>query len=423
MFPTRFDHHEHRRLIAGTEMLVNCEHYMSRLQRVVEGTPGLNGKAIFKQAAERAAAASLARLFGEHTPTAEKLARVAAYHSSVGLGKLHLDQLASGLVEQSSSSFVKGWNASFPGEDRKVCSYTEGFLQGAFHAVYGEAVDVRETTCMHAGAHRCRFEIRRDRTAPVRPICMHDAESYRRARTASPDRHARVTSETVDAAAITAGVLEHMPLIGDERGLCAVFIQDDGSPGAHLSSVPMDFYALLFADYHRQMAALGRAEEGRVRLIGAVESCSYYTWGKVLSSREWRGMIAPMVKHTEDSLLGLVALANVLGRGAWAVVELRRGERLVMESYNNYEAESFARLGFEPGACSCSSMNGTATAFLNLVYPSHELNTEGIGDFKTTEVSCIARGDDRCRFVSERRKLTAEELAAQQAPAGMSCAI
>ncbi|HSK02179.1 MAG TPA: 4-vinyl reductase [Kofleriaceae bacterium] len=423
MFSTRFDHVEHRRLIAGTEMIVNCEHYMSRLQSVVEGTPGVDGKAIFKQAAERAAAASLARLFGEHTPTAEKLSRIAAYYSSVGLGKLHLDQLASGVVEQSSSSFVKGWNASFPGEDRKICSYTEGFLQGAYHAVYGEAVDVREATCMHAGAHRCRFEIRRGRTAPVLPIRMLDQESYRRARKASPGGHARLTSETVDGAAITAGVLEHMPLIGDERGLCGVFIQDDGSAGAHLSSVPVDFFALLFADYHRQMTALGRAVEARVRLIGAVESCSYFTWGKVLGSREWRGMIAPMVKHTEDQLHGLVALANVLGRGAWAVVELRRGERLEMESYNNYEAESFARLDFEPGACSCSTMSGTATAYMNLVYPSHELNTAGIGDFKTTEVSCIARGDDRCRFVSERRALTDEELAAQRAPAGMSCAI
>src|SRR5690242_20281331 len=423
MFSTDFNHGEHRRVIAGTEMIVNCEHYNARLQSVIEGTPGLPGENIWRQAAERAAAAALTKLFGELTPESTKLALVAEYYSNVGLGILHFDKIGSDVVEQSSSMFVKGWKANFPGVDRKTCSYAEGFLQGAYFAIYGEPVEVKETACMHSGAARCQFRIKHGRTTAVKPIRMKDQELYRKNRRAKAGDRPRLTSDTVNDEMITAGVLAHMPLNGNQEGLCPVFIQQDGRPGAHLSSVPMDFYSLLFTEYTEQMNKAGRSEEARIRLIGSAEACSYYTWGKVLTSHEWHGMIDPMVKSTEDKIFGLIALSNMLGRGKWSVVDFKPGERLEVESFNNFESESYERLDYRPRACSCSAMNGTATAYMNLVYPAHLLNAEGIGDFKTTEISCIARGDDRCRFVSERRKMTQAEIDAQDGPDGLSCSI
>ena len=38
MYSTEFDHTEHRRVVAGSEMIVNCEHFNARLQSVIEGT-------------------------------------------------------------------------------------------------------------------------------------------------------------------------------------------------------------------------------------------------------------------------------------------------------------------------------------------------------------------------------------------------
>ena len=387
----------------------------------------VNGRAIVKSSAERAASASLTKLFGEHAATETKLARIAQYYRDVGLGVLHFDGLGEGRIEQSSSAFVKGWNTAFPEADRVTCTYAEGFLQGAYHAVFGESVTVRETACMHAGAPRCRFEISKAERPEIQPVRMLDERTYRAARMeqrAAAEAGARhVTSPTVDNAMITGGVLAHMPLVGNDQGLCPVFIQADGLPGAHLSSVPMDFYALLFTSYADEMGKQGRREEARVRLIGAAEACSYYTWGKVLSSQEWAGMINPMVQNTGDRVFGLLALANMLGRGKWSVVGFEPGARLEVESFNNYEGESYERLAYQPQSCSCTTLSGTATAHMNLVYPSHELIADGIGDFKTTEVSCIARGDDRCRFVCERRALTPAEIQAQHAPEGLSCAI
>ena len=309
-----------------------------------------------------------------------------------------------------------------PDLDRTTCTYTEGFLQGAYHAAFGEAIEVVETTCMHTGAPRCQFAIKHDRKSPVRPIQIKDQETYRQQRP-TPSAQAHVMSPTVNNEMITGGVLEHMPLVGNDEGVCPVFIQRDGKAAAHLSSVPMEFYSLLFTEYANAMANQDRREEARLRLIGAAEACSFYTWGKVLSSHEWAGMIDPMVKTKDDRVYGLLALANMLGRGKWSVVDFKPGVRLEVESFNNYEGESFERLDFKPPTCSCTTMNGTATAHMNLVYPSHELNQQGIGDFKTTELSCIARGDDRCRFVCERREMTAAEIAAQQSPEGLSCAI
>lgn len=424
MYSTEFNHAENRRVIAGTEMVVNCEHFNTRLQSVVESTEGVDGRAIFKEAAERATSTCLQRLFGEHTPVEEKLSLVSQYYTDVGLGVLHLDKIASNVIEQSSSNFVLGWATNFAGVERKACTYTEGFLQGLFHAVYGESVTAEETSCMHSGADKCSFKITRGRAEAVKPVRIVDQETFRSTRKASPEGHAHLSSETVNAEMITGGILAHMPLVGNEAGLCPVFMQDDGSPGAHLSSVPMEFYSLLFTDYSTQMAKLGRAEEARVRLIGGAEACSYHTWGKVMTSHEWHGMLDPMVKNTEDKMYGLIAMANMLGRGKWQVVDFKPGERLELESFNNYEGESYERLGYKPSACSCSTMNGTATAHMNLVYPAHELNADDcIGDFKTTETKCVARGDDRCSFVTERRKLTELEIEAQKAPAGASCAL
>lgn len=423
MFSTVFNHSENRRVIAGTEMIVNCEHYNARLQSVIEGTEGVNGKLMLKEAAERASAGCLSRLFGEHTQAEKRLAIVAEYYANVGLGVLHLNNITDDIVEQSSSMFVKGWKANFPGVERTTCTYAEGFLQGMYYAVFGETVYVKEIACMHSGSKRCRFQISHGRTEPVKPIRMTDQDTFRRTRPEPKSHNQHVWSSRVDAKMITGGVLEHMPLIGNANGLCPVFMQDDGRAAAHLSSVPMDYYSLLFTEYSHQMSKLGRREEARLRMIGAAEACSYYTWGKVLTSGEWKGMIQPMVGAPEDKVYGLLALANLLGRGKWEVVDFKPGERIELESFNNYEGESYKRLDFHPKSCSCSTMNATATAYMNLVWPAHELNKDGIGDFKTTELSCIARGDDRCRFVTERREMTAMEIAAQQAPDGLSCSI
>lgn len=424
MFKTDFNHTEHRRLIAGTEMTVNCEHYNSRLQSIIEGTEGINGTALFKEAAERASSNALTRLFGELTPEKKKLDIIAQYYSDVGLGKLDFSKIRSDVVEQPSSCFVKGWQTNFSGVDRKTCTYTEGFLQGAYHVVYGEAVEVTETACMHSGAERCVFRISHGRSTPIKPIRIKDNDTFRGTRKMAPLGHAHVTSETVNDEMISAGILEALPLIGDdEKGLCPTFIQHDGSPAAHLSSIPCEFYALLFANYKELLTQQSRQDEARIRLIGGSEACSFFTWGKTLTSHEWAGMILPMIQNEEDKMYALIALSNMLGRGRWVVADFKAGERIELESYNNFEAEAYERLDCDPSGCSCTVMNGTATAFMNLIYPAHKLNKEGIGDFKTSESSCVARGDDRCRFVSERRQLTRAELDAQAGPSGMSCSI
>lgn len=69
--------------------------------------------------------------------------------------------------------------------------------------------------------------------------------------------------------------------------------------------------------------------------------CHPVTFGGIMESPEWYGLVEPIRTSVEDWVHGMVAVINALGRSVWRVETLVPGKELVVRIYNAYEGEDF----------------------------------------------------------------------------------
>ena len=145
-----------------------------------------------------------------------------------------------------------------------MCSFTEGYLQGAVHAVTGAAVRVREVECMARGAERCRFEIDRGERPAV-------AANHKEPTIAIPREPGGpyVKSAHVDEQAIIDAVVG-MSIVGDEAGLIPAFSVYLASMPADLQKLVVDAAVEASAHERKKDAEFVAAAAGRLTAKGAV---------------------------------------------------------------------------------------------------------------------------------------------------------
>ena len=376
-----------RRVIAGKDVIIHCHHYNSRIQRTVEGTAEIDGKALIHGAAEAVFADHLSRALTAEDDPATRLAMIEHLYAHLGFGRLDLARLDAGEIIAAASHFAEGWLTGLGRRSGPVCTFTEGYLQGALFAATGELVHVRETECMAMGAACCRFTVQRGRAAP---IAGNDKAAFDfTPRAADGYLH----SPNVDEAAIIGAIVD-MPIHGGEGGLIPAF-------GVYLANMPADFYNLLSIRFIEAMGAVGRERTARRLLIEDAETCGMNTFRGIMNSTEWEGLIAPMIRETPDNLHALVAVSNALGWGNWHVRAHTPGLSLTLESLNGYEAVGFREYRGLAAAPQCCMLTGVAAGMMQLVYGEGTL-AERFGTFASTETACICCDGPACRFEVER---------------------
>ncbi|MCA9635884.1 MAG: 4-vinyl reductase [Myxococcales bacterium] len=382
-----FNKESYRRVIGGKDVIIHCHHYNSRIQRTVEGAAEIDGKALITAVAERVFCEHLGNVLREDDNVATRRAMAELLYAHLGYGRIDLSRLAEDEVLAPSSHFVEGWLAGLGRRDAAVCSFTEGYLQGAIFAISGELTHVHEVECMATGAERCRFEVRRGRERPIEPI--------ERAPFAfePPAAEGFLHSESVDEQAIIDAVVG-MPIHGNQDGLIPAF-------GVYLANTPADFYNLLSISFIEEMAAKGREKTARRLLIEDAETCGMNTFRGIMNSTEWEGLIAPMIHERPDNLHALVAVSNALGWGNWHIRQHTPGLGLVIESLNGYEALGFRELRGPTKRPQCCMLTGVAAGMMELVYGEGTL-AERFGTFASTESACICSGGQSCTFGVER---------------------
>ena len=164
----RYDAAAYRRIIAGQEVILHCHHYNSRLQNTIEGATQIDGKKIISRAAEAVFAEQLRNALRPNDDEATKWKVAQSLYAHLGYGWFEVE---GDRVTARSSHFVEGWNAGFPERKTPVCTFTEGYLQGAFGVIDGKPVSVKERECMASGAQACTFDVVRDRDEP---LATHD---------------------------------------------------------------------------------------------------------------------------------------------------------------------------------------------------------------------------------------------------------
>jgi predicted hydrocarbon binding protein len=377
----------YRRRIAGHDVIIHCHHYNARLQRTLEGARGIDGKGLIARAAESVFADQLARAILPEDDEATRFALAELLYARLGFGRIDLGRIAEGVVEASSSHFVEGWLAGLGQSERNVCTFTEGYLQGAVFAATGEAVTARETECMARGANCCRFVIERGARAPV-------AANTKQPTIAVPTERGGpfVRSANVDEQAIIDAVVG-IPMNGDAAGLIPAF-------SVYLGNMPADFYNQICIGFVEAMRALGREKAAMRLLVSDAEHCGMNTFRGIMHSPEWDGLIAPMVRDRADALIAIIAISNALGWGDWHVTA-HTPTSLSLESRYGYEAVGFREYRGVASMSQCAMLTGVAAGVMELVYGEGTVE-DRYGTFASREEHCVACGDPACHFAVER---------------------
>jgi len=382
-FALEHDAVAHRRLIAGAEVILHCHHYNSRLQNTVEGASQIDGKAIIVRAAE---AAFVAQITAACRPGDDADSRWAvAQHLYAHLGYGWFERTPEGITA-TAAHFVEGWNAGFGGRSTPVCTFTEGYLQAAIHAATGDLVHVVERTCMITGAPACTFEIVPNR---IEPLATHAKQPVRFAPRPLP----ALPASSIDAQAIVDALVA-MPIHGNTEGLIPAF-------GVYLASTPADFYNRVCIDFVDGMTEIGLGRQARKLLIHDAETGGMNTFRGIMSSPEWEGLVAPMVKVPDDNLFGIVAVSNALGWGNWHVTSHQSGVAARIESFQGYEALGYREHRGIAHEMECLMLTGVAAGIMELVYSKGSID-ERFGTFQSVEQQCIAMAQGTCVFAVEQ---------------------
>lgn len=385
-FQLVFQPESYRRVIAGNEVVIHCHHYNARLQHLIEGTKQIDGREIFLSGAEEVFAEHIRSAIRPEDSLEEKWQVAAGLYSHLGYGLLDLSQLGDGVITAPSSHFVEGWHAGFKEVDRSVCTLTEGYLQGAIHAITGETVHVREEECMATGADRCRFVIDRSRTTPFTSYLKHPV-------TFVPRKGGDfLTSPNVDEQAII-DALVGMPIYGNDEGLIPAF-------SVYLANTPSAFYNSISARFVEEMRKQGLLSTAKKLLVFAGEVCALNTLRGIMNSPEWDGLVAPMVKEEADNLHGLIAITNGLGWGNWHIRAHEPGELLQLESLNCYEGVGYLRYIGSAHDPQCYGLTGVTAGIMALIYSEGTVE-ERLGTYYSEEQNCICTEDQSCLFEAE----------------------
>jgi hypothetical protein len=136
-------------------------------------------------------------------------------------------------------------------------------------------------------------------------------------------------------------------------------------------------------------------------LVDAAQWCGNATFGGMMKSPEWAGLIAPMVESKRDTLEALHAVQNTLGWGRIIGYDLdENAKTYTMRVKHSYYIKPYLSKHGKSVKPRCYMWLGVAAGNMDLVFGTK------VHSFEGQEVQCEAMGDDVCEFsVKQKRSL------------------
>ncbi len=324
--------------LAGAPAVYHCHHFNLFLDQTIDDALGAAGGTQLRFTAAREAAHSFLSLLclrkGAVTPV-EKMQCAMETFAAMGHGKLQVNaEAGGGTAVGEFLHYGYSWLEKYGQKVRRrhpADAFAAGFAAAAVEVAFGvprETLEATEVACIAMRAEQCRFEIKKAGApaAPVKPV--REAEVRAQLKPTFTGRE----EETIVAIAkglrdFTAGVA------GDQRGLVQAF-------GV--------FVTMHLAGYYNRISydAVASIEKTAAGSVGVLEDllresghvCVFNTFGGILASPEWEGMVG---KHTGEPLpivAGSLAIARALGFGHWTLQEFVVGQKLVVRAPATYES-------------------------------------------------------------------------------------
>ncbi|MBL8942847.1 MAG: hypothetical protein JNK45_06865 [Myxococcales bacterium] len=390
----------------------HCHHFNLFLDQTVDDALGHEaGGALRTRAAHRASRQLLAGLFeaaGVITP-AERVSLAQEIFAAMGHGRLSIDaQRGKGTAHGSHVHYGFCWREKY-GRDVRRRHPTDAFAAGYVAAATELAHDLPsgslwgvETECVAMRAPECCFVAEHGSHAefPTATSGMPEAQQIEGAHTDSLGE--------AEIQAINAGLQQFLASVGpDPRGL----VQGFGV-----------FVTLHLTNYYNEVS-YGAARllneraprstpvfEALLRESGQV--CAFNTFGGILLSPEWEGLVGPLGADPGDIMRHSMAIARALGFGTWSIVEFEPERRIVVRAPKTYEAAYFHGAA-KPERPSSYFLQGAVCGLMEMAHrvPWRErpllddtfyraLFKQG-SRFRVEQTADVARGDRYCEVVVE----------------------
>jgi len=191
--------------------------------------------------------------------------------------------------------------------------------------------------------------------------------------------------------------LSKIDIKGNQDGLIPGF-------GVFVNQFPAGFWNA-FAERLIQKVGGDLTEAAEWLLVNAAHECGYHTGYGIITSEEWKAVVAPMIeKSPEDVLYGAFAVFTAWGWAKSEVVELIPGEKMVVRAYDYYESD-LVTYGKKKRPCAFM-VRGVSAAFMDLAYGGNydPEGKTGLRTFECAQTKGIECGDEYGEFVITKRQ-------------------
>lgn len=390
-------------------MIFHCHHYNCFLQYSIETgrDHNIDVNAILIDSAQEVVFNQFNHFFKQNSTLTyiEKINIIQEQHRKNGFGLIQFKD--DKIVESAINHYVEGWLVKFgkrkESEDG-VCFFTAGYIAGALDAISGVLGkhQVIQTKCITKGDSLCQFEISILET----PKNLESSVGEGNFQEVEQTNH---KSSPVDYIGILDAV-SNLPLEGNEKGLISAF-------GVLLTRMYSNYYALIsyrfLNELEKSIGEIGKVLASEL-LVEAGHVCAFNTFGGIMESAEWAGLIVPSLKTQEDWVHGIVAVVNALGWGKMEIIELISSEKLVLRTYAGYESNMFLAKYSQVNYPIAYLNIGITAGIMNLIYHGDirqkpELNEDyyhkifkTAGRFNAIQTKCRTNGENYDEFVATR---------------------
>jgi hypothetical protein len=290
------------------------------------------------QSAFRPLLENLMNAIGAETP-AERVAAASKLFANMGHGKLDLDVTARG--GRATGAFLHygySWREKYGSRVRRslpVDSVAEGFAAAAAEVALRLApgtLVAKERDCLATKHQACTFEI----TPRAQPLPAPTLVDRQAVAAQVPASFNGVDDDRIQA--IAKGLRDFLaPVSGDARGLVQAF---NVFITMHLSNYYCE--TVFESMRHLERTVPAHAASGEALFSEAGTMCVFNTFGNILLSPEWEGLVGPVSGKPEDIVSFSCAIARGLGFGRWCVQEFEPHRRLVLRAPSTYETPFYS---------------------------------------------------------------------------------